>query len=65
MVFTTKNTPTKTHTFAGGIKISEFDFSGATLADLRAFTKNPPDQHADQKEHLLWHDAMMEIQKRS
>ena len=65
MIFTTKSTPKKTHTFAGGIKISSFDFSGATLAELRAFTKNPPAQNADQKEHLLWHDAMMEIHRRN
>ena len=57
--------PKKRIQLTKGFSMGWFDLSSVSLADLRAFVKNPPAANADQHAHNVWFEAQMEIQRRN
>ena len=57
--------PKKRIQLTKGFSMGWFDLSRVSLADLRAFVKNPPAANADQHAHNLWFEAQMEIGRRN
>ena len=57
--------PKKRLQLTKGFSMGGFDLSRVSLADLRAFVKNPPAANADQHAHNLWFEAQMEIGRRN
>ena len=56
--------PKKRLQLTKGFSMGWFDLSRVSLAELRAFVKNPPAANADQHAHNVWFEAQMEIQRR-
>jgi len=57
--------PKKRIQLTKGFSMGWFDLSSVSLADLRAFVKNPPHPDADQNAHNIWFEAQIEISRRN